>query len=79
MSILKLSTLLLFAPAIALSQPTPSSSTLDSVAIEAAKPGDQVATLGVLPDGHIYFRNVSPRKIIATADTIGKSFLFIKI
>ena len=44
-----------------------SSLALESVAIEVSKPGDQLTTLGVLPNGHVYFRNVSPRKIIATA------------
>lgn len=37
------------------------------VDIRAAKLNDQVTTLGILPNGHIYFRNTSLRKIIASA------------
>lgn len=40
---------------------------LDSVEISAAQPGDQVTTYGILPNGHIYFRNTTLRTIIAAA------------
>ena len=65
--ILKVSTVTLLVGTTAFCRSDGSSLALESVAIEVSKPGDQLTTLGVLPNGHVYFRNVSPRKIIATA------------
>ncbi len=39
----------------------------ESVDIRLAQPGDPVSTLGILPNGRVYFRNTSLRKIIAAA------------
>src|SRR5215472_4210681 len=65
--ILKLSAATLFLGASAFCQPGKSSLVFDSVDIHASKPGDQFTTLGILPNGRVYFRNASPRKIIAAA------------
>jgi uncharacterized protein (TIGR03435 family) len=46
-----------------------------SVDMRASKPGDLVSTLGMLPNGHVYFRNVSPRKIIAAAYDLDESLI----
>jgi uncharacterized protein (TIGR03435 family) len=64
--LLKSAAALLVAASV-ICQPTKPSLTFDSVDIQASKAGDPVTTLGILPNGHIYFRNVSPRKIIAAA------------
>jgi uncharacterized protein (TIGR03435 family) len=55
----------LFMAASAFCQSAKSSVTFESVDIRAAKSGDQVTTFGVLPNGHVFFRNTSLRKIIA--------------
>ena len=43
------------------------SSKLDSVEISTPQPGDQITTYGILPNGHVYFRNTTLRTIIAAA------------
>ena len=54
--ILKVSTVTLLVGATAFCRSGGSSLALESVAIEVSKPGDQVTTLGVLPNRHVYFR-----------------------
>ncbi|MGC2697382.1 MAG: TIGR03435 family protein [Candidatus Angelobacter sp.] len=61
-----LAILLLFLPA-ALGQSAKPLLAFQSIEIRASQPGDQVVTLGILPDGHIRFRNTTLRKIIAAA------------
>lgn len=46
-----------------------------SVDVQASKAGDSVSTLGILPNGHVYFRNVSPRRIIAAAYNLDESLV----
>lgn len=46
---------------------------LDSVEITSAQPSDQVTTYGILPNGHIYFRNMTLRRIIAAAYDLDSS------
>jgi uncharacterized protein (TIGR03435 family) len=41
--------------------------TLEQADIQPSNPGDQVVTVGILPDGHIRFRNATLRTIIAAA------------
>ncbi|HEY6306561.1 MAG TPA: TIGR03435 family protein [Candidatus Angelobacter sp.] len=47
----------------------------ESIDIHVSKTGDQVTTLGVLPDGHVFFRNASPRKMIAIAYNLDESLV----
>src|SRR5262249_3977243 len=37
--------------------------------------GNQVTTLGILPDGQVFFRNTSPRKMIAAAYNMDESMI----
>jgi uncharacterized protein (TIGR03435 family) len=48
---------------------------LESVDIHSSKTGDQVTTLGILPNGHVFFRNVSPRKMIAVAYNLDENLV----
>jgi uncharacterized protein (TIGR03435 family) len=70
---LKASGVALLGAASAFCQSSKAPLAFEAVDIQLAKPGDQVSTLGILPDGHVYFRNVAPRKIIATAYNLDES------
>jgi len=48
-------------------QSTQSALSLATVDLEPSQPGDQIVTQGILPDGHIQFRNTTLRKIVAVA------------
>jgi len=48
-------------------QSTQSALSLATVDLEPSRPGDQIVTQGILPDGHIQFRNTTLRKIAAAA------------
>jgi uncharacterized protein (TIGR03435 family) len=58
---------LMLLPAMAPGQPRQPSLRFESVRLEASRPQDPVATLGILPNGHIEFHNVTLRKIVAAA------------
>ncbi len=45
----------------------------EQVDIRASSPGDQVETVGILPDGHIRLRNATLRTIIAAAYDVDES------
>jgi uncharacterized protein (TIGR03435 family) len=70
---LKALAMVVLAAASAVCQPTKSSPAFVSVDIQASKPEDPVTTMGILPNGHVSFRNVSPRKIIAAAYNLDES------
>jgi uncharacterized protein (TIGR03435 family) len=65
--ILKVSTLVFLIGTSAFCQAGKSSVPPKAFDIKLSKSGDRITILGVLPNGDVYFRNVSPRKIIATA------------
>lgn len=54
------------------SKPAPSAG---SIEIQKSRPGDQVVTLGILPDGKIRFRNATLKKIIAVAYNVDESLV----
>jgi uncharacterized protein (TIGR03435 family) len=43
---------------------------LATVDLQPSQPGDEIVTQGILPDGHIQFRNISLRKIVAAAHDV---------
>jgi uncharacterized protein (TIGR03435 family) len=47
----------------------------ESVEIQASQPGDQATTYGILPNGHVFFRNMSLRRIAAAAYNIDPSLV----
>ena len=61
-----LSAFVLFTTSI-FAQSTKAPAGFDIVEIHAAKPGSAATTFGILPNGRIYFQDVSPRAIIAAA------------
>jgi uncharacterized protein (TIGR03435 family) len=69
-----LSAFLLFTAGV-FAQSTKASAGFDSVNIHSPRSGVEASTLGILPNGHIYFQNVSPRAIIAAAYSLNQDMV----
>src|SRR5262249_4150547 len=69
------SALVLSAAASAFCQGGKSPLALESVDVHVSKTGNQVTTLCILPDGQVFFRNTSPRKMIAAAYNMDESMI----
>jgi uncharacterized protein (TIGR03435 family) len=59
----------------AFSQSVKSSVTFESVDIQASRHGDQIVTLGILPNGQVRFRNATLKKIIAAAYNVDEDLV----
>lgn len=67
--------LALLAATSMLGQSTRPAPAFESVDIRLAPSGDSVSTLGILPNGHVYFRNTSLRQIIAAAYNLDQDLI----